>query len=259
MSNASQIKFLIFDALNLIRRVYGAQPGDDSPEKVTSSISTCTSSLERALMECNPTHAVCVFEGEGKSWRHELYADYKAGRSPMPKDLQSNLKKFKTSFFDHGVSSVSFPNIEADDAIATLASKVANQEGNATILSTDKSFFQLLSSRIVVRDHFKSQDIDASYVKEKFGVDPGQLIDLLALTGDSTNNIKGVPTIGPKTAVKLLTRFGSLEKLLSESVEGKTGENLRKHKENALLAKNLIQLKTDISLGINLKTLRYIS
>lgn len=253
------INFLLVDALNLIRRVYAAQPGDDGPQRVEDALTTTVHSLQRAMRECRPTHAVCVFDGQEHGWRHELYAAYKAGRVPMPPALQSSLTTFEEAFLELGVPSLVFPTLEADDVIATLAGKVALRNGRVVILSTDKMFIQLLSDQIKIRDHFKKRDVDHVYVLEKFGVKPEQFIDLLALAGDSTNNIPGVPSVGLKTAARLLLEFNDLDNILSVAamMKGKTGEMLRSHAEDARTSQALVRLCSDMELGLNLKSFRY--
>lgn len=253
-----KIRLLLVDALNLIRRVYAAQPGEDGPERVEGARVSTLGSLRRAVRECRPTHGAIVFEGEGPGWRHERYPDYKAGRTPMPEALKTGLPGFEEAFLEAGIASVHFPAVEADDVIATLASKVALRGGEAVILSTDRMFLQLLSDRIEVRDHFQQRDLDRTFVIEKYGVEPEQFVDFLALCGESTNNIRGVPGIGAKTAAGLLKEFGTLERLLTESenLKGRSGDALRKHEEGARLARDLVILQTDLELGLNLKSFR---
>ncbi len=253
------ILLLLVDALNLIRRVYAAQPGEDGPPRVEGARDACVRSLQRALRESRPTHAVCVFEGEGVSWRHERYAQYKAGRAPMPPALKEGLPGYQEAFLLDGVSSLSFPGLEADDVAATLACKVAERGGRVRILSTDKMFLQLLSDRISVRDHFAQRELDGAYVKKKFGVEPEQFVDFFSLTGDNTNNIPGIPGVGPKRAAALLKECGSLEKALASASrqKGSLREHLEQHGGTALLARDLVRLKTDLELGVNLKSFRY--
>ena len=254
-----KIKLLLIDALNLIRRVYAAQPGDDGPGRVEDALKTSIHSLQRALRECEPTHVICVFDGHEPGWRHDLYPEYKAGRSPMPEDLNSQMNRFRDAFSEIGVRSVCFPTLEADDIIATLAGKVASRNGNIVILSTDRMFLQLVSDQIVVRDHFQRLDMDYAYVKEKLRVHPDQLVDLFAMAGYSTNNITGVPTVGPKTAAKLLNELENLDNILSVAytIKGKLGETLHKHAGEARLSQSLVRLKDDMELGLNLKSFRY--
>lgn len=256
-----KIKLLLIDALNLIRRVYAAQPGEDGPGRVNDALTTSVHSLQRALRECQPTHAICVFDGHEPGWRHSLYPEYKAGRSPMPEDLNSQMNRFEDAFSAIGVRSVCFPTLEADDIIATLAEKVASRSGNAVILSTDRMFLQLVSGLIVVRDHFQRLDMDQAYVKEKLRVQPDQLVDFFALTGYATNNIPGVPTVGTKTAARLLNELEDLDNILSVAytIKGKLGEMLCKHAGEARLSHSLVRLKDNIELGLNLKSFRYTS
>jgi 5'-3' exonuclease len=253
------ITVLLVDALNLIRRVYAAQPGEDGPERAHRALEAGVQSLHRALRECQPTHAVCIFDGQGPSWRHQLYEGYKAGRPPMPEALHRCIPKFAEAFLELGVPSLNVPSIEADDVIATVATKVASRNGQVVILSNDKLFFQLLSERITVRDHFQKRELDHTHVTEKFGVQPAQFIDYLALSGDSTNNIGGVPGVGPKTAAKLLAEFGTLEGVLAAAkrIKGRPGTALQSHADEARRARSLVQLRVDIQVGVNLTSLRY--
>lgn len=254
-----QIRLLLIDALNLIRRVYAAQPGDEGPVRVDDALQTSVHSLQRALRECRPTHAICVFDGQGPSWRHELYPDYKAGRAPMPEALEAAMDRFRGAFSGIGVSSVSFPGLEADDIIATLAGKVAARGGSVVILSTDKLLLQLVSDLVVVRDHFQRVEMDRAYVEEKLHVRPDQVVDLFALAGYATNNIPGVPNVGTKTAARLLDELETLDTVLSvaHTVKGKTGEMLYRHAEKARLSQSLVRLKGALELGLNLQSFRY--
>jgi 5'-3' exonuclease len=239
--------------------VYSAQPGNNGRERVESARAITVQSLQRALRECQPTHAAGVFDGEGLSWRHHVYTGYKADRPPMPEALQLSLTDFRAAFLELGVTSLTFPTLEADDIIGILANKVALRNGNVIILSTDKIFIQLLSERIKVRDHFQKKDMNPTDVIKKFGVKPKQFVDFLSLSGDNTNNIIGVPTVGPKTAAKLLNEYGNLENILlaADTLKGKLGETLSNHTEEARMAQSLFRLRDDIELGLNLKQLRY--
>lgn len=257
---ASRIRLLLVDALNLIRRVYAAQPGDDELQKTREGRVASAQSLRRATREISPTHAVCVFEGREPSWRHELHPGYKEGHSPMPVALQDSLLDYQASFFEAGVVSFRLPDQEADDIIATMATKVAREGGEAVILSTDAAFLQLLGRGIRVRDHFDSREIDAAGVRDKYGVGPDRLVDFFALVGNTTNGIPGVPGVGPKRASALLEEHGDLESILAatEQVGGKLGESLAEHAEEARLSRKLVRLRTDLELGVNLQELRYL-
>lgn len=253
-----RVVFLIVDGLNLIRRVYAATPpGEGSP--FDAALAATVQSLRRALLEASPTHAVVVFDGKEPTFRHEIYPEYKAGRKPMPEELRLGLDRYREAFSALGVSSVSKPGVEADDVVATLAAGVASRDGNAIILSTDTAFCQLVSERITVRDHFQKRALDEGYVKQKYGVSPGALVDLWALAGSGTTHIPGIPGIGPKTAAKLLLEHGSFERVLESapSIPGTLGEALRTNAEQGRLSRELARLRSDLALGWNLKSFRY--
>lgn len=254
------ITLLLVDALNLIRRVYAAQPGEDGPERAEGARQACVQSLRRALRQAEPTHAACVFDGGGRSWRHRLDPGYKEGHAPMPEALAEALDGYRQAFREIGVASLDFPGLEADDVVATIAVKAAAAGASVVVLSTDKVFGELLPAGVRVRDHFQGRETDAATVMEKFGVRPDQLADLLALAGDRGNNIPGVPGIGQKTAATLLGRFTTLEEALrsADEVAGKLGERLREHADTARFCRQLVGLRTDLELGTNLNQLRYL-
>ena len=254
------ITLLLVDALNLIRRVYAAQPGEDGPERADGARLASAQSLRRALRQGAPTHAACVFDGAGPSWRHRLEPGYKQGHAPMPEPLRQALGGYRESFREDGVASLELPGLEADDVIATIALKAAAAGAAVIVLSTDKIFAELLPAGVRVRDHFRNREIDAAGVERKFGVRPDQLADLLALAGDRGNNIPGVPGVGAKTAARLLVRFATLEEALraAAAMGGKLGERLREHAEAARLCRRLVGLRTDLELGTNLSELRYV-
>ena len=252
------VRFLVVDALNLIRRVYAATPEDEGAQHFEGALQASVQSLRRALRDAGPTHAVAAFDGTEPTWRHEVYSDYKAGRKPMPELLRDGLDRYRVAFKELGVLSVSKPELEADDIAATLATKVAEHNGQAMILSTDKVYCQLISERITIRDHFLKQDLDRGYVVEKFGVAPELLIDFWGLAGNASTHIPGVQGVGAKTAAKLLEEHGSLEEVLAgaAAVSGKLGERLRAGMEEARMSRQLAGLRCALELGWNLKMFR---
>jgi len=255
-----RLRLLLIDALNLIRRVYAAQPGEDGPERADGARTSSLQSLVRGLREAKPTHVVCVFDGGGPSWRHALLPDYKAGHKPMPEALADALGSYREAFREVGVDSFSKAGLEADDVIGTIARKAVVAGSAVTVLSTDKIFLGLLAADVRIRDHFKGVDAREEDVVARFGVRSEQLADLLALAGDHGNNIAGIPGIGAKTAADLLGRFGSLEAVLaaSDEIPGKLGERLRESAATARLCRVLVGLRTDLDLGINLSDFRYL-
>jgi protein Xni len=250
------MKVLLIDGFNLVRRLYEVRPHDDGvidKEVITSA----TQSLNRALRQHQPTHVACIFDSHDKTWRHEIYPEYKANRKPTPQPLLDAIPQFEAAFLAIGVTSILIPGFEADDVIATLACGIDKAGGSVTILSADKNFLQLLNERISIYDHFKESEFTKSIVTKKYGVEIDQLVDYWALTGDTSSNIKGVPKIGPKTAQQLIQSHKSLDFLLQNPPADKTGERIKTHSEDARLCYKLMQLKTDIKVGVNLNKLRY--
>jgi protein Xni len=251
-----EMKVLLVDGFNLIRRIYEARTHADDvldPEVIVS----VTSSLRRALNRFNPTHVCCVMDSHDKTWRHLLYAAYKANRKPTPQPLLDALPQFEAAFLELGVHSITVSGYEADDVIATLAHRISDSNGVVWILSTDKGFLQLLDQHIVIYDHFNNRELTPELVFEKYGVTHEQLVDYWALTGDSTNNVKGVPKIGPKTAQSLISEHGTLSNLLQNLPTGTVGNRISEHVRDAEMCRQLAQLKTDVEIGVNLKQLRY--
>ncbi len=253
------MKALLIDGLNLIRRVYAGVPGDQNTEEhLKAAINSCLASLRRALTNHDPSHAVCVLEDGGRSWRHELLPDYKQDRPPIPPLLSKGLPDIHERFEQEGVKCLSVLGFEADDVLATLAYKIASHGGMAVILSTDKSMCQLVGDGIQVYDHFAGRYLDAQTIEEKFKVRPDQLSMVFSLAGDNSLGIHGVKNVGLKTAAKLVAEYGDLDSILSaaKDIPGKLGQNLSDCAEDARLAQRLMTLRIDVEIGINLKELR---
>jgi len=259
------MKALLVDGFNLIRRIYAAvpQPAEDTPPlereaHMLGVIKSMNASLQRAVRAHSPSHCVVVFEQSGRTWRHRLHPEYKIKRSAMPKPLANSMDAIKANFADIGINSFEFIGYEADDVIATMASKIANNGGDVVILSTDRNHCQLLSEHIRVYDHFGQRDLDREIIYQRFGVEPQQLPLLLALAGDSGLSIPGIAGVGVRTAARLVNEHQTLEKLMEASVEmkGKIGAKIYNGKEAAELGLKLFTLKTDIELGINLNQFR---
>lgn len=176
----------------------------------------------------------------------------------MPDALAAALPAIREAFLAEGVSSLVFPALEADDVIATMARGVSLRQGQVVILSTDRLFIQLLSDGVTLRDHFARRDVDRSRVKENYGVEPEQFVDLLALAGDATNSIPGVPSIGLKTASRLIADIGSLDDILAvaHTIPGRAGEMICRHADDARRARELLRFKQDLTLGVNLRSFR---
>jgi protein Xni len=253
---------LLIDGLNLIRRVHAGVPErGDSDEYKNSVEEACIASLRRALRQHHPSHVLCVLDGEGPSWRSALFPDYKKSRQPMPDKLRIWITQIVERFDNEGVGTVIVSGVEADDLIASIALKIVEAGGRVTVLSTDKSFCQLLSIGISVYDHFSGQERDHRYVQERYGVEPDQLVDLFALAGDSSLDIPGIRGIGVRTAAKLLRDYRGLEDVFAaaDGISGSLGSKIMYGKEAARLAYRLVALCGDASVGVNLKNFRYLA
>jgi protein Xni len=252
---------LIIDAMNLIRRIYAIQEKQHADNKKALEITTNTScnALQKLINIHHPTHVICVFDSHSPSWRHQLYPQYKQGRKPIPAQLKAHLDNIQDVFFEIGVESLITETDEADDLIATLATKMAINGQKSIIVSTDKGFYQLLNKHILIYDYFQNSYTDAGRVLNKMSLSVDKLIDFWALTGISSSAIKGVEGIGEKGALALLHQHGSLQGIL-ESQQNEKDKRLIKvqhSKQEAFLSKQLVTLKSDIPLGFNLQDLRY--
>jgi protein Xni len=263
---------VLIDALNLIRRIYAVQErpfvqnkmqsNDELANKTQKQVlfntqNACTNALEKILKNQHASHALAVFDSQQPCWRYKLYADYKKGRKKMSSHLADNLPTIQDAFLQLGVDSLVSEEDEADDLIATLATKMALHGQHVTIVSTDKGFLSLLSPTVHIYDYFNRRYLDEQHVKDKFDVKPTQLIDLWTLTGDSTNKIPGVAGIGQITAASLLNQYGSLSAILqSNEMKPTIKEKLNNSTEQITLSRKLLTLKQNIPLGFNLKDIR---
>jgi len=252
---------LIIDAMNLIRRIYAVQEKQhgESNTALHATETTVCNALKKLLRIHQPTHVICVFDSHKASWRHQLYPNYKQGRKPIPEFLQQHLAKIQDLFFEMGIDSLVTDNDEADDLIATLADKMDKQQQKCIIVSTDKGFYQLLNTQIIIYDYFQNNYTDAQRVKNTMNLSVAQLCDYWAITGISSSAIKGVEGIGPKGALTLLQEFGSLDNILRqpEDQQNKRLTKVQQCEKDALLSRQLVSLQKDLSLGFNLKDLRY--
>ena len=253
------MKALLLDGLNLVRRIFAAVPGaEDVAAHQDGVLHSVTRSAQRALEQLEPSHALCAFDAPGPGWRHELLPDYKANRPPMPVALADLLPRIETAFEEIGIKSVRVAGYEADDVLATVAVRIAANNGHAIILSTDKSMLSLLREGISVRNHFDERDLDTQYVQQRFAVAPEQIATFLALVGESSQNVPGVKSVGAKTAAKLINEHGTLDAILdaARDMPGRIGEALRNGEADARLSLRLMTLKLDVHVGVNLNECR---
>lgn len=214
--------------------------------------------IKRLLKDYNSEHVAIIFDAKGKTFREDLYPDYKAHRPPMPTDLSSQFQPLVEILEAMGLPVILIDGVEADDVIGTLAQS-ASEEGHKVLISTgDKDMAQLVNDNITLINTMSNQVLDETGVKAKFGVEATQIIDYLTLIGDSVDNIPGIPKCGPKTAAKWLQEYQTLDNLIANAhaIKGKIGENLRDSLNHLPLSKQLITLKKDVALPITLSDLK---
>ncbi|UHJ60966.1 flap endonuclease Xni [Vibrio furnissii] len=251
------IHLVIIDALNLIRRVHSAQPDETD---IARTIDTTSRTLQRIIGEADPTHIIAVFDHhlQDRGWRAEVLPGYKAGRKPMPQPLQQGLDQIQQAWWELGIDSLLSEGDEADDLVATLATKVSAHQEKVTIISTDKGYCQLLSPTLQIRDYFQQRWLDAPFIENEFGVKPTQLADYWGLTGISSSQVPGVQGIGPKAAKEILTQYPDIDSAYaSDDLPAKYRKKLDEHIELARVCKQVAGLKTDIELGFNLQDIRF--
>ncbi|NLQ16064.1 flap endonuclease Xni [Marinomonas sp. M1K-6] len=254
-------KLLIVDGLNLIRRLYAALESEqDLVRRIERTQSIAVEALAKLTQQFQPSYAVVVFDSSGKTWRHELYPEYKLGRVPMDDGLLLSLPDFARVFRFNHLPCLRLDGWEADDLIATLAVKAASHNIKSYIVSTDKGFTQLLSDDCILQyDYFAKLGYDKIWVPGKYGVEPHQLIDYWALVGDTTNRIPGVKGIGPKTALAIMNQFSTIEDIYANlsAFSERIQSLLAGGYEQCLQSRALVALKTDVEIGVRLSQLRY--
>jgi len=228
MSNANTL--ILIDGSAYLYRAYHALPPLTTPEGLpTGALYGMTQMLKSVLKRYQPHYAAVIFDAKGPTFRTRLYADYKANRAAMADDLVQQLPKIYELVQALGFPLLMETEVEADDVIATLAKQAEAQGMHTFILSGDKDFAQLVNAQITLIDTLTMIQFDEAAIQAKFGIPPALIVDYLALIGDNVDNIPGVNKVGPKTAVKWLTQYGSLAHLIAhaEDISGKVGEHLR--------------------------------
>jgi DNA polymerase-1 len=232
----------LIDGSSYIYRAYYAIRHLSSPQGFpTNALYGFTQMLLKVLKERRPDHVAVVFDVGRQTFRTELYPDYKANRSAMPDDLVPQLAPIKETVRAFNIPVLELPGFEADDIIGTLARECTERGLRTVVVTGDKDLMQIVSDDVTLLDTMKDKASGLPEVVERFGVGPGQVVDILGLAGDSSDNIPGVPGIGEKTAIKLIQEFGSLDELLARTgeVKGKTGERLREFAAQARLSRQL--------------------
>jgi DNA polymerase-1 len=252
--NAKKSKPLVLvDGSSYLYRAFHALPPlSNSRGEPTGAVYGVINMLRSLLAEYTPEHVAVVFDARGKTFRDDLFAEYKANRPPMPDELAAQIEPLHTLVQALGLPLLQVPGVEADDVIGTLA-RQASAQGMDTVISTgDKDMAQLVDRHVTLVNTMSHSVLDPQGVQDKFGVPPERIIDLLALMGDSSDNIPGVPKVGPKTAAKWLGVYGSLDTVIAHAgeIKGKVGESLRDHLETLALSRELATIRCDVELDI---------
>ncbi len=249
---------VLVDASSYFFRAFHALPPlTNSKGQPTGAIYGVTNMIKRLIKDYQPALLGIVFDAKGKTFRDEWYPEYKAHRPPMPVELSSQFQPLLDVLDAMGLPILMIDGVEADDVIGTLA-RLACARGMKVVISTgDKDMAQLVTENITLINTMSNQVLDIQGVQDKFGVMPNQMIDYLTLVGDTSDNVPGVTKCGPKTAVKWLATYQTLDNLVAhvDDITGKIGDYLRESLAHLPLSKRLVTIKTDVELPFKLDEL----
>ena len=248
----SRTLILVDGSSYLYRAFHALPPLSNSRGEPTGAVLGVLNMLLKLVKETPHGLMAVVFDASGRTFRDDLFAEYKANRTPMPDELRAQVAPLIDAVEALGLPLLRVDGVEADDVIGTLACQ-ASAEGIRVIISTgDKDMAQLVDERISLVNTMSDRSLDRAGVKAKFDVYPEQIIDYLALVGDTSDNIPGVPKVGPKTAAKWLNEYQTLDALLAnqDRIEGKVGENLRSHSADVALSRALATINTTLELAV---------
>ena len=249
---ANNTLVLVDGSYYLFRAYHAIRDLRNSANEPTGAIYGVINMLRKIRAEIEPDYFAVVFDPKGKTFRNDLYPEYKAHRPPTPEDLVAQIAPIHEIIRAQGIPLIIIDGVEADDVIASLAIQAETHGLKTTISSGDKDLAQIVNGNITIINTMSDVTLDPQGVKEKYGVPPERIIDYLTLVGDSVDNVPGVPKVGPKTAVKWLQQYGSLEAIVEHAGEipGKVGESLRTSLPQLPLSKQLVTLKTDLALEL---------
>ncbi|NOX93072.1 MAG: DNA polymerase I [Gammaproteobacteria bacterium] len=245
-------QLILVDGSSYLYRAFHAMPSlTNSQGQPTGAVYGVINMLRRLLKDFQPEYMAMVFDAKGKTFRDELYAEYKANRPPMPDELREQIAPLHAIVEAMGLPMLIVDGVEADDVIGTLARQATEMGMDCLVSTGDKDMAQLVNQHVTLMNTMDNSTLDPQGVVDKFGIPPERIVDYLTLMGDSVDNIPGVPKVGPKTAVKWLTQYGTLDEIMTRAAEigGKVGENLRDALEQLPLSHQLATIKCDVTLG----------
>ena len=259
MSETLANKLILVDGSSFLFRAFHAVPPlTNAQGEPTNAIYGVSNMLRKLINDYGTPYFAVVFDAPGKTFRHELYDQYKAQRPPMPDDLRVQIQPLHELIKALGLPLIIEEGVEADDVLGCLAQSAARQGFEVVISTGDKDMAQLVTEHITLENTMTNTRMDIAGVEEKFGVKPEQIIDYLALMGDTVDNIPGVPKVGPKTAAKWLQQYGTLDNLMAhaDEIKGKIGDNLREALGQLPLSRELTTIKCDVALHYGLEDLK---
>ncbi|MDZ7751980.1 MAG: DNA polymerase I [Gammaproteobacteria bacterium] len=250
MTDSANTLYLV-DGSSYLYRAFHAMPAlTNSSGAPTGAVYGVANMLKRLCNDYDPEHVAVVFDAPGKTFRDELFAEYKAHRPPMPDELRSQVEPLHELVRALGLPLVMEPGVEADDVIGTLAHQARDAGMDVVVSTGDKDLAQLVDGHIRLVNTMDNSVLDPAEVVAKFGVGPELIVDYLALVGDTSDNIPGIPRVGPKTAAKWLNEYGSLDGVMAHAgdIQGKVGESLREHMDRLDLGRRLATIKCDVAM-----------
>ncbi|MEJ2658770.1 MAG: 5'-3' exonuclease H3TH domain-containing protein, partial [Desulfobacterales bacterium] len=243
--------YLIDGSAYIYRAYHAIRSLANSKGFPTNAVFGFTRMLIKLLEDRSPKYMGMFFDAKGPTFRHEIYRDYKANRPPMPDDLAMQIPYIKEITHGFNIPVIEMQGFEADDLIGTYGCRAEKAGFSVVMVTGDKDFVQLVTDRAIIWDPMKDKTIDIETVRADFGVEPSQMVDVMALSGDPSDNIPGVPGIGPKTALSLIKTFGSIGRLYEQVhtiSKKKQHQNLVQYKEQALLSKKLVKIDIEVPL-----------
>ncbi len=243
---------LVDGSYYLFRAYHAIRDLSNSKGEPSGAIYGVINMIRKHLTEGGPDYFAVIFDAKGKTFRNDLYKEYKANRPPMPDDLAAQIQPLHDLIRALGIPLIMISGVEADDVIATLSRQAASKNIKTIVSTGDKDLAQMVTDRIHLINTMSNTYLDPEGVLEKYGVPPEKIIDYLALMGDTSDNVPGVPKVGPKTAVKWINEYGSIDEVIAraDEIKGKVGENLREFLPQLPLSKELVTLKYDVELDV---------
>ncbi|HHJ20695.1 MAG TPA: DNA polymerase I, partial [Gammaproteobacteria bacterium] len=259
MTEKTAAPLILVDGSSYLYRAFHALPSlTTSDGRPTGAVRGVIAMLKKMQSDYQPSQMVVIFDAKGKTFRDDMFPEYKSQRPPMPDDLRAQIEPLYALVEALGLPMIIEPGVEADDVIGTLADQASKQGIDVLVSTGDKDMAQLVNEHVTLINTMTNVVMGVEGVIEKFGVPPERIVDYLALIGDKVDNVPGVDKVGPKTAVKWLTLYGDLEGIMenADKIKGKVGENLRAALAFLPLGQALVTIKRDVPLKVTLEDLQ---